>query len=266
MNPDFQRLFEASPACTLVLSPDLTIVAVSDAYLRATMTKRADVLGRGLFEVFPDNPDDPSATGVANLRASLGRVSETRRPDTMAVQKYDIRRPASEGGGFEERYWSPRNSPVLNDDGSIAYIVHRVEDVTEQILSKRDATARIRELSTPVVRVHRDVLLLPLIGSIDEERAREILETVPTRVAAEGARVLILDVAGVPAVDAAVADLLLKSAATVRLLGAHTILTGVGPKSAMTIVDLGIDVSAIRTCNVLSDGIELALEILHAGK
>src|SRR6185295_6386554 len=111
--PDFRLLFEGAPGLYLVLLPDLTIVAVSDAYLRATMTERAAILGRGLFDVFPDNPDDPGATGVRNLRASLDRVRQNRIPDAMAVQKYDIRRPESEGGGFEERFWSPVNSPVF---------------------------------------------------------------------------------------------------------------------------------------------------------
>jgi signal transduction histidine kinase/ActR/RegA family two-component response regulator len=129
--PDFRALFEASPGLYLVLTRDFTIVAVSDAYARATMTKREEILGRGLFEVFPDNPNDPSATGVSNLRASLERVLQNRTPDAMAVQKYDIRRPDSEGGGFEERYWNPVNSPVLGKGGELTYIIHRVEDVTE---------------------------------------------------------------------------------------------------------------------------------------
>jgi PAS domain S-box-containing protein len=129
--PDFRVLFESAPGLYLVLMPDLTIVAVSDAYLRATMTRREDILGRGLFEVFPDNPDDPAASGVRNLKASLDRVHARRATDTMAVQKYDIRRPESEGGGFEERYWSPVNSPVLNAAGEMEYIIHQVEDVTE---------------------------------------------------------------------------------------------------------------------------------------
>jgi PAS domain-containing protein len=105
--PDFRALFEAAPNLYLVLSPALIIVAVSDAYCRATLTERDDILGRHLFDVFPDNPDDPAATGVNNLRASLVRVLQFRRPDAMAVQKYDIRRPETEGGGFEERYWAP---------------------------------------------------------------------------------------------------------------------------------------------------------------
>jgi signal transduction histidine kinase/ActR/RegA family two-component response regulator len=136
--PDFKALFEAAPGLYLVLAlPEFRIVAVSEAYLRATMTERGSILGRELFDVFPDNPDDPAADGVRNLRASLERVVQFRRADTMSVQKYDIRKPDAEGGGFEERYWSPRNSPVLGSGGQLTYIIHRVEDVTEFIQLKQ---------------------------------------------------------------------------------------------------------------------------------
>ncbi len=128
-----QSLFDSLPGLFLVLTPDLNIVSVSDAYLTATMTKREDLLGRGIFEVFPDNPDEPGATGSTNLRASFERVRVTRMPDTMAIQKYDIRRP---DGVFEERYWSPINSPVLGADQQIEYFIHRVEDVTEFLRQK----------------------------------------------------------------------------------------------------------------------------------
>src|ERR1700740_2686975 len=131
--PDFRTLFECGPGLYLVLTEALAIVGVSEAYLRATMTKREEILGRDLFDVFPDNPADLTATGVGNLRSSLNRVKENRMADEMAVQKYDIRRPASEGGGFEERYWSPSNFPVLGPQGEIIYIIHRVEDVTDYI-------------------------------------------------------------------------------------------------------------------------------------
>ncbi len=105
------------------------------------MTRREEILGRGLFDVFPDNPADPTATGVRNLRASLDRVRQNRAADAMAVQKYDIRRPEAEGGGFEERYWSPVNSPVFGPSGEIAYIIHRVEDVTEFVRQKQQDRA-----------------------------------------------------------------------------------------------------------------------------
>lgn len=144
---DFKRLFESAPGLFLVLQPDadFTILGASDAYLRATLTQRDRIVGRGLFEVFPDNPGDPDATGTSNLRASLERVLASRAPDAMAVQKYDIRRPESDGGGFEERYWSPLNSPVFADDGQVLCIIHRVEDVTEFVrVSRRGELERER--------------------------------------------------------------------------------------------------------------------------
>ncbi len=143
--PEFRLLFESAPALYLVLIPDFTIVAASDAYLAATMTRREAVVGRGIFEVFPDNPDDPAADGARNLRRSLERVRDTVVADTMAIQKYDIRRPESDGGGFEERYWSPSNTPVV-ERGTLRYIVHRVEDVTETVRAKAHGTAVEAEL------------------------------------------------------------------------------------------------------------------------
>jgi signal transduction histidine kinase len=137
-------LFESAPGLHLVLTPELRIIAASDEYLKATMTRREEILGRDLFDVFPDNPEDTEASGARNLRASLERVLATRKPDVMAVQKYDIRRPEEEGGEFEERHWSPVNSPVLTADSEIAYIIHRVEDVTDFVRLKQQGIEQTR--------------------------------------------------------------------------------------------------------------------------
>src|SRR5262249_41778479 len=126
---DFRVIFDSLPGLYMVITPAFQIVAVSDAYLSATMTTRAEIKGRDIFDVFPDNPEDPSATGVKNLRASFNRVLQHKRRDVMAVQKYDIRR--SGALPFEERFWSPVNSPVLDENGEVKYIIHRVEDVTD---------------------------------------------------------------------------------------------------------------------------------------
>ena len=147
--PNFRTLFEAVPGLYLVLTPDLTIAAVSDSYLRATMTRRGQIVGRGVFEAFPGHPDDTGATGVSDLRASLDRVLRERVEDVMPIQKYDIRRPEDEGGGSEERFWSSTNTPLLDRRGEVAYIFHRVADVTEFVRLRersRDADAlRTRE-------------------------------------------------------------------------------------------------------------------------
>ncbi|OJH42211.1 PAS domain-containing sensor histidine kinase [Cystobacter ferrugineus] len=161
--PDFQLLFEQGPGLYLVAIPDadFTLVAVSDAYLRATLATREGILGRPLFEVFPDNQVDPNATGVRNLRASLERIVATRAPDTMAVQQYDIRRPESEGGGFEERYWSPINTPVLSPEGEVLYLILRVEDVTDFVrLSRRREEERERTAALQRRNLEMEVDLL----------------------------------------------------------------------------------------------------------
>jgi signal transduction histidine kinase len=140
--PDFRLLFESLPEKYLVIDPNLVIVAASDAYLAATLTQRGGMVGRRLFDVFPDNPDDPATEGARNLRASLTRVLRQRTRDSMSVQKYDIPRPANAGGGFEERFWTVSNSPVVAPDGSLACIVHAVEDVTEYIQRQLDDPSR----------------------------------------------------------------------------------------------------------------------------
>ncbi|MBV8748769.1 MAG: response regulator, partial [Candidatus Eremiobacteraeota bacterium] len=155
---DFRRLFEAVPGLYLVLTPDLTIAAVSDSYLRATKTKRDQIVGRGVFEAFPDNPDDAGATGESHLRASLERVLRERVEDVMPIQKYDIRRPEEEGGGFEARFWSPTNTPLLDAHGEVAFIFHRVADVTEFVQMRersRDADVlrtRAQEMEIEVLQ------------------------------------------------------------------------------------------------------------------
>lgn len=122
--------------------------------------------------------------------------------------------------------------------------------------------AAIRELSTPVIRVHHRILLLPLVGTIDSHRASQIMETLLLRVVDEQARAVIVDIAGVPTVDTMVADHLLKTTEAVRLLGAETILTGISAQIARTIVQLGVDISSMHTRSRLADGIELALGLV----
>jgi rsbT co-antagonist protein RsbR len=134
------------------------------------------------------------------------------------------------------------------------------------IAAQLDALARhqaaIRELSTPVIRLYPGVLLLPLIGTIDTHRAEQLLEAVLLKVVDEQAHVIIIDIAGVPVVDTKVADHLLKTTEAVRLLGAQTILSGISPTIAKTIVNLGMNISAMHTKNKLAAALELAFEIV----
>jgi signal transduction histidine kinase len=147
--PDFEAFFEALPAPCIVFAADdprYTIVAVNDAYLRATSSVRygaRGLLGRPLFQTFPDPLYDPAAAETANMRISLHRVMRHRAPDRMSVQRFRSRRP---DGTEEERLWSPVNAPVLGEDGEVAFIVHHVEDVTTRVAAAEPSvlTAEVR--------------------------------------------------------------------------------------------------------------------------
>jgi PAS domain S-box-containing protein len=169
---DFQLLFRQAPGRNLLLTPELVIVDVSDGYLAATMTERASIVGRPLFDVFPDNPDDPSASGVGSLSASLQRVLDTRRPHRMAILQYDIRKPSRDGGGFEERHWSPLNTPILGADGEVALIVHSVDDVTDLVQLQRMGQLQ-----------HEDDRSLAVSA---ERRFAELLDTAPDAIVVVG--------------------------------------------------------------------------------
>jgi PAS domain S-box-containing protein len=156
---DFRVLFESWPGAYLVLDPELVVIAASDAHLAASMTRRSDVMGKHIFEAFPDNPDDPESDGVARLRASLDRVRQHKVADTMPVQQYDIRRPGS--GEFETRFWSVMNSPVLDHDRNLLYIINRAEDITEYIrLKERQARQQPveEELQVHVDQMEAEIL------------------------------------------------------------------------------------------------------------
>lgn len=172
-DPNFQLLFEASPEVLLVLLPDtprFTMIAATESRLAATHTTREGTIGKGLFEIFPDNPDDPTASGASNLRASLERVIVSRAPDTMAVQKYDIRGP---DGSFQEKYWSPKNIPVLSAEGQVLYILHRVEDITDLVQASREGAelrGRTEEMEREVVARSRE--LAAVVRELRDANAR----------------------------------------------------------------------------------------------
>lgn len=140
----YKCLLESSPASFLILLPDadFTIVAVTEDYLRSTVTKRENILGKPLFDVFPDNPATPESHSTRLLAESFRRVIATKSVDTMALLRYDIPKP--DGTGFEQRYWRPINKAALSPDEEILYIIHYAQDVTDfvQLLSENKAHKR----------------------------------------------------------------------------------------------------------------------------
>ncbi|WDV50066.1 SpoIIE family protein phosphatase [Streptomyces coeruleorubidus] len=132
---DYMAVFRALPGMMALLTPELVYADVNEEFVRVSGRSRDQLVGHYLFDVFPDNPNDPASTGVRNLEASLYRVLATGERDAMALQRYDVEDP-ERPGEWQERYWSPVNAPLLGPDGKVVLILHRVEEVTELIRAR----------------------------------------------------------------------------------------------------------------------------------
>lgn len=120
----------------------------------------------------------------------------------------------------------------------------------------------IRRLSTPVITVWEEVLVMPLVGVVDSTRAQQMMEQLLERIAAEEARFVIVDITGVPTVDTAVAEHLLKTTKAARLVGARALLVGISPQVAQTLVRLGVSLGEVATFPDLRSGLDHALRSL----
>lgn len=137
----------------------------------------------------------------------------------------------------------------------------RIEERTQDIL--RMQGERVRELATPLIPLMDRVVVMPLIGTLDLERARQVMETLLAGLQAHRATIAILDITGVRRVDAQTAQTLLEAAQACRLLGAKVLLTGIQPEIAQTLVQLGADLGGITTRNTLQAGIAEVLRIVR---
>lgn len=130
---DYKILFESTTNLHIAVSPDLKIVAVNNAYLKATMKKREDILGKDILHVFPNNPSD-SNSDYSNPLFSLNSVLENKKIEQIEIQKY-IKNPK---GILEKRYWSIENKPILNEKNEIIYILKCMKDITKLILAQKN--------------------------------------------------------------------------------------------------------------------------------
>ncbi|MCL8009631.1 PP2C family protein-serine/threonine phosphatase [Streptomyces sp. AS02] len=145
---DYAAVFQALPGMVALLTPELVYADANEDFQRLSGRTREQLVGRYIFDVFPENPNDPAATGMRDVRASMLRVVATGERDTMALQRYDVEDPMLPGH-WEERYWSPINAPVRGPHGKVEFVLHRVEEVTELIRLRGgaggDSRARVLE-------------------------------------------------------------------------------------------------------------------------
>ena len=127
---------------------------------------------------------------------------------------------------------------------------------------QKEVEEAIRELSTPVLRVRERLLILPIIGLIDPQRARQLTEQLLRGIRENRGKVAVMDITGVPSIDSAIANRLVQTVEAARLLGATVIVTGLSPEIAQTLVTIGVDLSKMNTVGDLQGGIELAERVL----
>jgi rsbT co-antagonist protein RsbR len=133
-------------------------------------------------------------------------------------------------------------------------------DERERIIRQQQDS--IRELSTPVLRVRERLLILPIIGVLDQQRAQQLTEQLLTGIRSHRARVVVIDITGVPDVDETVANHLVQTVDASRLMGASVIITGLSPEIAQTLVTIGVDLSKMDTIGDLQGGLEEAERLL----
>jgi PAS domain S-box-containing protein len=266
------KIFEAIPVALGVYRRDGLSVAMNRHSLDLIGGVREEIVGK--FNILTD-PASISMGFVANLERAVAERTKITMPPTS----YDT--SASTLATVDERVvWTETTYvPIQGDDGP-EYVVEFNIDVTSQQRGQRaieqsqraEAENRrlqeenirmqeetLRALSTPLIPIAESVVLMPLIGTVNSTRARQVLETLLEGVMAHRAAVAILDVTGVPVVDAEAANGLIQAAQAVALLGAEVVLTGIQPEMARTLVELGTDLRGLVTRSTLQSGVEYAL-------
>ncbi|MCJ8165495.1 PAS domain-containing protein [Pontibacter sp. E15-1] len=144
---DFKNLFQLLPGLYIILSPELIVLAASDQYLKVTQSTRAQLVGRNLFDSFPENPDAHELKSRASVEASLQHVLTHREPHELRAQRYDL---ISQDGSYESRYWHISSTPALDAAGAVQYIIHEVREVTSQVMAeqeKQESTERFQRIA-----------------------------------------------------------------------------------------------------------------------
>ena len=250
----FKALAEHAPDGIVVSGVDNIVTYINPAFERLAGYSTAD-LGRHAYEFYAE--EDTILQEVTHLvkaqRFWQGQFTYQRKSGGMFTGHLSI-------------------FLVLDDDSTPIAIARIIRDLTGQQRSEQERAAlqqqviaaqeaALRELSTPLIPLTSDIVLMPLIGAIDSRRAHLVVETLLAGVATQRARLAILDITGVAVVDSQVAQVLLQAAQAVRLLGARIMLTGIQPQIAETLVHLGIDLRGVLTHGSLQMGIAWALKL-----
>jgi anti-anti-sigma regulatory factor len=149
------------------------------------------------------------------------------------------------------------------DSSKVAVLAYDITERKRNEEQLKEQTKAIEELSTPVIQLWDGILALPLIGTIDSARAKQIMENLLSEIVNSKSSQVVIDITGVPIVDTGVASRLMRTVEAARLMGAECILTGISPIIAQTLVTIGVNLGSIQTRATLKNGLESALKNLN---
>jgi rsbT co-antagonist protein RsbR len=195
--------------------------------------------------------------GISRSRAIQGFSPAETATFVFSLKKplfNRLRREVSEAQMLAEELWA---TTVLLDRLGV-YTIEIYQKTREEVIARQQQ--ELLELSTPVVNLWKDILALPLIGTLDSARTQVVMESLLQKIVETGAAIAIIDITGVPTVDTLVAQHLLKTVAAARLMGADCIISGIRPQIAQTIVHLGVDLGSVITKATLADAFLVALK------
>ncbi len=252
-------VFESAGEGMIICDRDGQVEQVNPVVEHLTGVSREEMCGRPLPEALALLRDRAQEQELLSLEALA--LGESRGPFNLLVHLE----------GPERRILAVTGVPIRDRRDRPLGCFLTLRDVTEQeqIRQSLEVQARlaetIRELAAPIVPVMAGVLILPLVGTIDSERARHITDDMLQAIARQRARVLLIDITGVPVVDTMVADLLIRAVRSARLLGCEAVLVGIRAEVAQTMIHLGVDLGGLVTRRSLQDGLEYARALLGRG-
>jgi len=233
-----------------VLNEKYSVVFGNRAFDQTFGVSRSEIEGRSIFEI---------GNGIFNIPL-LRQTLESLKGAGTEVKQFETEIAIPQGkkvfvvrAGVMRRYGSSTEDQILV----------RFEDISEQLASElaiREKSAAILELSTPITKIWDEILVLPMIGTLDSERANKMIEHLLDAISRERARSIIMDGTGITKIDEMVATHIIKATTAVKLLGSQVVMTGVKPEVAMMMVKLGIDLKDIVTRATLQEGVQYALD------
>ncbi len=248
----FQSIVENTPDGVSLVSPN-GIITYGNAAIKAMLGYEDDYIGLPVPVVFGGDSDTPRQiiTHIVEHGFWTGLQTYYRKDGSTIPVHLSISAIRDERG-------IPLTFPgIVRDMTEIQQREAEREALQQQIIDAQRAA--LRELSAPLLPISNHIIVLPLVGTIDSQRAQQIMETLLEGVAAHQSTTAIIDITGIQVVDTQVANALVQTAQAVQLLGAQIVLTGIGPSMAQTLVHLGVDLSGIITRGTLQNGITYAL-------